>query len=310
MILKVIENRLKIDTRVTILGHVQRGGTTSAYDRVLAARLGSEAVLALMMAKPESAPVVMGINGNQTCYIPLIESVERTQIVSQTIQQKNFRSAIILRGSSFGRNLETYIRMSKLEPKLTCTASNYTLAVLNIGAPACGVNSAIRSFVRHGVSRGCRILGIQDGFEGLVKNQVKQLKWKDVYGWTGTGGSNLGCQRVDALSVGFSQIAQKLKDLAIDGLFLIGGFEAFSSLLQLTEQREVHKEFCIPMICLPATISNNVPGTDFSIGCDTALNEIVSICDTIKQSAMGSKRRVFLIETMGGYCGYLVSCVY
>ena len=58
---------------------------------------------------------------------------------------------------------------------------------------------------------------------------------------------------------------------------------------------------------IPATISNNVPGTEFSLGCDTALNEITEICDRIRQSAQGTKRRVFIIETMGGYCGYLAT---
>ena len=91
------------------------------------------------------------------------------------------------------------------------------------------------------------------------------------------------------------------------------------------EARNQYPAFKIPMICIPATISNNVPGTEFSIGADTALNEIVKvsdhplgispidfvsfiqICDKIKQSAQGSKRRIFVIETMGGYCGYLAT---
>ena len=75
----------------------------------------------------------------------------------------------------------------------------------------------------------------------------------------------------------------------------------------MSEQRSKFKEFNIPLVCIPATISNNVPGTDLTIGCDTALNEIVTIIDKIKQSAIGSKRRVFVVETMGGYCGYLAT---
>ena len=61
------------------------------------------------------------------------------------------------------------------------------------------------------------------------------------------------------------------------------------------------------MVMVPATVSNNVPGSDFSIGADTALNTITDTCDRIKQSASGTKRRVFIIETMGGYCGYLAN---
>jgi 6-phosphofructokinase 1 len=81
----------------------------------------------------------------------------------------------------------------------------------------------------------------------------------------------------------------------------------FQSVLQLSEARDSHPEFRIPMAVLPATISNNVPGTDYSLGADTALNEITEICDRIRQSAAGTKRRVFIVETMGGYCGYLAT---
>ena len=75
----------------------------------------------------------------------------------------------------------------------------------------------------------------------------------------------------------------------------------------MSEARDAYPAFCIPMVVLPATISNNVPGTDFSLGADTAVNEITEICDRIRQSAAGTKRRVFIVETMGGYCGYLAT---
>ena len=97
------------------------------------------------------------------------------------------------------------------------------------------------------------------------------------------------------------------KECLFKGIMIVGGFEAFQTCLQLAEQRKNYSEFCIPMCVLPATISNNVPGTEFSLGADTALNEISEICDRIRQSAQGTKRRVFIIETMGGYCGYLAS---
>lgn len=107
--------RLKIDTRITILGHVQRGGTPSAYDRILGARMGCESVLALMMHTHNGRSFVVGINGNQTSYIPLEESVEKTRAIAEAIKQKDYTKAIELRGPSFKRNLETYLRMSKLE---------------------------------------------------------------------------------------------------------------------------------------------------------------------------------------------------
>lgn len=93
----------------------------------------------------------------------------------------------------------------------------------------------------------------------------------------------------------------------INALLIIGGFEAYLGLLELSAAREKHEEFCVPMVMVPATVSNNVPGSDFSIGADTALNTITDTCDRIKQSASGTKRRVFIIETMGGFCGYLAN---
>ena len=77
--------------------------------------------------------------------------------------------------------------------------------------------------------------------------------------------------------------------------------------MQFAEGRKNYPDLRIPIIVVPATISNNVPGTDFCLGADTAINEICQICDRLKQSAIGTRRRVFVIETMGGYCGYLAT---
>ncbi|MBV97693.1 ATP-dependent 6-phosphofructokinase, muscle type, partial [Eschrichtius robustus] len=82
---------------------------------------------------------------------------------------------------------------------------------------------------------------------------------------------------------------------------------AYTGGLELMEGRKHYDELCIPFVVIPATVSNNVPGSDFSVGTDTALNTICMTCDRIKQSAAGTKRRVFIIETMGGYCGYLAT---
>lgn len=98
-----------------------------------------------------------------------------------------------------------------------------------------------------------------------------------------------------------------LQKFNIKGLLIIGGFEAFATGLTLFEERKNFPQLRIPILILPATISNNVPGSDFSLGADTALNEITEICDRLKQSAQATKRRVFVVETMGGYCGYLAT---
>lgn len=102
-------------------------------------------------------------------------------------------------------------------------------------------------------------------------------------------------------------VAYNLQKFNISGLMIVGGFEAFSSVLQLSQARDKYPQFSIPIVHIPATISNNVPGTDYSLGSDTALNTIIHACDQIKQSASSSSKRVFVVETMGGKSGYLTT---
>ncbi|XP_032359462.1 ATP-dependent 6-phosphofructokinase, platelet type isoform X9 [Etheostoma spectabile] len=297
---------LGFDTRVTILGHVQRGGTPSAFDRILASRMGVEAVLALLETTANTPACVVSLCGNQSVRLPLMECVQMTQEVQRAMDGKRFEEAVKLRGRSFENNLKTYKLLAHRKPESELPVSNFNVAVLNVGAPAAGMNAAVRSAVRVGISEGHKMFAVSDGFEGFYKGQIKEIKWADVGGWTGQGGSLLGTKRT-LPAKHIDKIAEQMRMHNINALLIVGGFEAFESLLQLYEARSAYEELCIPMCMLPATISNNVPGTDLSIGADTALNAIVETCDRIKQSASGTKRRVFIIETMGGYCGYLAS---
>uniref|UniRef100_A0A668AAE4 6-phosphofructokinase n=1 Tax=Myripristis murdjan TaxID=586833 RepID=A0A668AAE4_9TELE len=273
---------LGFDTRVTILGHVQRGGTPSAFDRILASRMGVEAVLALLEASANTPACVVSLVGNQAVRLPLMECVQMTQEVQKAMDEKKFEEAVRLRGSSFN------------------------VAVMNVGAPAAGMNAAVRSAVRVGISEGHKMFAVSDGFEGFYKGQIKEIKWGDVGGWTGQGGSLLGTKRT-LPAKHMDKIAEQMRIHNINALLVIGGFEAYLGLVELSSARDKYSEFCVPMVMVPATVSNNIPGSDLSIGADTALNAITDTCDRIKQSASGTKRRVFIIETMGGYCGYLAS---
>jgi len=303
---KVVVERLHQDTRVTVLGHVQRGGAPSAFDRILACRMGAEAVLALMDATPTTPAVVVSIDGNAAVRVPLMDCVEKTQAVTKAMSQKNWELAVQLRGKSFQRNLETYRMLTRLKPPLQADSPGWNLAVMHIGAPCCGMNAAVRSFTRNCIYSGNNPLGIHNGVDGLMSGEVKPIGWADVSGWVAEGGALLGTKRT-LPEENYEACAEQMRKFNIQGLVVIGGFEAFQAVLQLAENREKFKEFRIPMVVLPATISNNVPGTDFSIGADTALNEITEICDRIRQSAQGTKRRVFIVETMGGYSGYLAT---
>jgi len=261
-----------------------------------------------MDATADSEACVVSLAGNKAVRVPLMSCVEKTQDVAKAMADKDWNLAVELRGKSFGRNLETYKMLTKHKPKNAPTGegTGYNLGVINVGAPACGMNGAVRSFVRNAIACGNKPFGIHNGMEGFAQGNIDEIQWSDVNGWVVQGGALLGTKRT--LPANFlPEIAAQIKKFKLNGLLIIGGFEAFHSALQLTEARDKFEEFCIPMTVLPATISNNVPGTDFTIGADTALNEITEICDRIRQSAAGTKRRVFIVETMGGYCGYLAT---
>ena len=109
---ELVVKNLGFDTRVTILGHVQRGGTPSAFDRILASRMGVEAVIALLEATPETPACVVSLRGNQAVRLPLMECVQMTQDVQKAMDERRFKEAVKLRGRRFEGNLNTYKRLA------------------------------------------------------------------------------------------------------------------------------------------------------------------------------------------------------
>uniref|UniRef100_H3B2X1 6-phosphofructokinase n=1 Tax=Latimeria chalumnae TaxID=7897 RepID=H3B2X1_LATCH len=301
----LVVKRLGLDTRVTVLGHVQRGGTPSAFDRILSSRLGLEAVLALLEASPETPACVISLSGNQIVRVPLIECVHMVKEVQKAMAEKRFEKVIQLRGKVFESNWNIYKLLAHQTPATKKTQSNLSLAILNVGAPAAGMNSAVRAAARVGMAAGHTVYAVQDGFEGLAKGEVKHLKMGWGGGWSGLGGNFLSYRTLPKTCM--EEIVEKIRSFNIQALLIIGGFEGYEAVLQLVEARETYAELRIVMCVIPATISNNFPGSDLSVGSDTALNISIESCDRIKQSASGTKRRVFVVETMGGYCGYLAT---
>uniref|UniRef100_A0A7N8YF74 6-phosphofructokinase n=1 Tax=Mastacembelus armatus TaxID=205130 RepID=A0A7N8YF74_9TELE len=302
--LQLISKKMGFDTRTTILGHVQRGGTPSAFDRILASRMGVEAVMALLEATPDTPACVVSLSGNMAVRLPLMECVQVTKDVTIAMAEGRYEEAVKLRGKSFENNWNTYKMLAHIHPP--DTKSNINIAILNVGAPCAGMNAAVRAAVRIGLLQGHQMLAVHDGFEGLAQGMVEPIGWSGVAGWTGKGGSLLGTKR--SLPQEFiEEISLTITKFNIHGLVIIGGFEAFMGGLEIVQAREKYEELCVPLVVIPATVSNNIPGSDFSIGTDTALNTITMTCDRIKQSAAGTKRRVFIVETMGGYCGYLAT---
>ncbi|RIA92061.1 6-phosphofructokinase [Glomus cerebriforme] len=295
-----------LDTRVTTLGHTQRGGKPCSFDRNLATIQGVEAVQAVLRATPDTPSPMIGIRENKITCEPLMKAVELTRQVAEAIAQKDFRRAMDLRDPEFSEDYQAYIDLAVVNEKLSLRENQcLRLGIIHIGAPAGGMNSATRAAVRYALNHGHIPVAIYNGFDGLLQDNLRELSWIDVDGWAGKGGSELGTNKINISELDVGMIAYQLQKHRINSLLLIGGFEAYTSLIELNRSRNQYPAFCIPMVCLPATISNNVPGTDFSLGSDTSLNAIVDSCDSIKQSASASRRRVFVVEVQGGHCGYL-----
>lgn len=302
---RVLEEHLGEEVRVTVLGHVQRGGRPSAYDRILATQLGYEAVTTLLKAKPEDEPVVVGTKANHIKHFPLVECVEKTRAVAEAIAARDYEKVMSLRSTSFKDAFNTLTTMVRALPHSPAPdQKRFRIGVLNSGAPAPGMNTAARAAVRLGLDQGHIMLGIKNGFEGLAKGEIEEMQWMSVSGWASLGGSMLGTSRLVPQGSDLYAIARVIEDQHIEALLVIGGWNGYEAVHTMLTSRDNFPAFNIPIICLPASINNNLPGTEFSIGADTALNSIVDAADKIKQSAVAT-RRCFVVEVMGHWCGYL-----
>ncbi|XXH03118.1 hypothetical protein Hte_009511 [Hypoxylon texense] len=306
---------LALDTRITTLGHVQRGGTAVAYDRMLATLQGVEAVKAVLEATPETETCFIAITENKIVRKPLMAAVRETKQVAKAIEAQDFDQAMALRDTEFSDQYKSYMMTTTmgLDQDIHLEdAKRMKIGFINVGAPAGGMNAAIRAGVAYCRSRGHEPIAIHNGFAGFARHHgdeplgaVRKFDWLEVDGWASKGGSEIGTNRELPEESGMELIASLIEKYKFDALFLIGGFEAFHSVSQLRKARSKFPSLCIPMTLLPATISNNVPGTEYSLGSDTCLNELVAYCDKIKQSASATRRRVFVIETQGGRSGYV-----
>ncbi|KAK0547717.1 6-phosphofructokinase, alpha subunit [Tilletia horrida] len=306
----VLANDLGLDTRVTTLGHVQRGGKPDANDRILATRQGVEAVKALREATPTTPSYVIGLRENKIERVELQYAVKMTQRVAAAIEEKEFEEAVGLRDAEFAEGLKAFEFISRIDSskRIQEEGKRLRMAIMHIGAPAGGMNAATRTAVRYCLARGHTPLVIHNGFPGLLEDNIAPINWLRVDNWTTRGGSELGTNRVLPGGKGakdLKKVEDKLKEHGVQGLLLIGGFEAFVAVKILGENRKEYPGFRIPIVAIPATISNNVPLNEFSLGSDTSLNALVQACDAIKQSASASRNRVFVVETQGGQCGYI-----
>jgi 6-phosphofructokinase 1 len=300
-ITEILKARMGVEARVTVLGHVQRGGPPTAGERVMASRLGQAAVEYL--AKPEPVPVMIGMVNNRCHATPLEEVVRTSQAVNSEIDQGHFEQALALRGRSFSDALELLGTLTRAEPR-TETSSQGRIAILTGGPDAPGMNAVVRTALRTAMNEGWDVVGVRNGFEGLRKGDIWNLKWMDVQNWISLGGSELGAIRYAVQPEDLPGIARTLQEWDIRGLIAVGGLNTYEQVQFLVAAQGEHEGLRIPIVCAPASIDNNLPGTQVAIGADTALNNIVEAVDKIKYTA-GTAHRAFIIEVMGRRCGYL-----
>ncbi|BCA79431.1 6-phosphofructokinase [Desulfuromonas sp. AOP6] len=173
------------------------------------------------------------------------------------------------------------------------------LAVLTSGGDCQGMNAAIRAVVRAALAEKLDIVGFQKGYYGLINDLAEPLTTRSVSGILQRGGTFLQSARCPEMHTaeGLDAAVATLKRHQVEGLVVIGGDGS------LRGAQALHKRG-IPVIGIPASIDNDIPFTDMSLGVDTALNNIIHAVDCLKDTA-SSHDRAFLVETMGRKCGYL-----
>ena len=163
-----------------------------------------------------------------------------------------------------------------------------------------GVNAAIRAVVRTAVARGLAVEGVMRGYEGLMCGDFIPLDRRSVSNIIGLGGTILKTARAEAFcdEAGQKAALAHLRARGVDGLIVIGGNGS------LTGARVLAERYGFPVVGIPATIDNDVPGVESAIGADTAVNVALDALDKIRDTAT-SLERIFVVEVMGRKCGWL-----
>lgn len=174
------------------------------------------------------------------------------------------------------------------------------IGIVTAGGDAPGMNAAIRAVVRSAIYHGLEVIGIERGYAGLLEGRYRVLDRRSVGGIINLGGTILRSIRCEEIKTdeGIQRAAGVLKSIGIEGLVTIGGDGTFRGASRL------YRASGIPMIGIPATIDNDVAGTDTTIGFDTAVNAAVGAIDRIRDTAT-SHERTFVIEVMGRRRGFL-----
>ncbi len=174
------------------------------------------------------------------------------------------------------------------------------IAVLTSGGDSPGMNAAIRAIVRTGISAGAEVIGVRHGYQGLVEGDFTLMDASSVSGIINQGGTILHSARSQAFRTpeGFQQAVDHLRAAGIEGLVVIGGNGS------QTGNHALYTRASFPTVGVASTIDNDLYGTDYTIGFDTAVNTALESIDRLRDTAT-SHDRIFVIEVMGRSRGFL-----
>lgn len=171
------------------------------------------------------------------------------------------------------------------------------IGVLTSGGDSPGMNAAVRAVVRKAIYHNVEVYGIYNGYSGLINGKIEKLEIGSVGDIIHRGGTKLYTARCPEFKTveGREKGIENLKKFGIEGLVVIGGDGSFMGAKKLTE-------LGFPCVGVPGTIDNDIPGTDFTIGFDTALNTVIDAIDKIRDTAT-SHERTYVVEVMGRHAG-------
>jgi 6-phosphofructokinase 1 len=174
------------------------------------------------------------------------------------------------------------------------------IGVLTSGGDSPGMNAAIRAVTRTAIYNGLEVVGIHRGYQGMIDSNFEPLQAQSVSDIIQRGGTILKTARCEAFKTpeGRALAYKNLKEAQIDGVVVIGGDGSF------TGARIFNEEYDIPFVGIPGTIDNDIYGTDYTIGYDTALNTVIEAVDKIRDTA-SAHNRMFFVEVMGAEAGFI-----
>ncbi|WUR04728.1 ATP-dependent 6-phosphofructokinase [Vairimorpha necatrix] len=326
-----------IDVRLLKLGHVQRGGPTSASDRIFGTLAGIKAYEEVEKSFSEenyTSKIIVSSNGEVVA--KNLEDVITTNELIKTYQTKfDFDSILTNRGNLFKSALSFYLyilqnkKMSRamyvedlnlkvlvnnneeLQNKYNkensgiknSTVFNTRIGIMQFGERSSGMNTALNSIVQYCYASNIEPLCILNGLEGFKNDQVIKPELYEFGNDFNNGGSILGLGETGVEC----DVLQQMKKHELKGLIIIGDTVSLDVLYKIKLERlkfSASENEAVSIILIPASSTNNIPCTDISIGTDTALNTILKVSDCSKLSSLSLKKSVFVLE-IAGICGYL-----